>query len=499
MLDTVLTDSATSLVTRKQSLFYSDISRVITRTSMPGGTDRVLRVCERITQLSPQRAAECYERVRAAFEDRHRDITEEFRRNYYIAMRNLPGGADLDMNQLSPEHRILMGAYFTKEFSIEAAAFFNPSIVPHPDQSGMDDDSSRVLLSFRAVGEGHLSSIVFRSGVVDGNNDLTLDPLSRYVETPEVVRNPNYIKQTFCLKLDEMEVHDEVRDEILDDLPEEFTFKDLEDAIWIYGVHHPERSEHPTINTIKWVAKANYELIFSSDYDVSERVIFPYSDNESSGIEDARFVRFVDDDGEVVYYATYTAFNGTTILPQMLETRDFVRFKIITLNGSAVKNKGMALFPRKLDGQYYMVGRIDGENLYLMNSENLHFWHQAKLLVRPRYDWDLITIGNCGSPIETSEGWLLLTHGVGPMRTYSLGAVLLDLEDPSIVRAYMKKPLMVAEGKEREGYVPNVVYTCGYMRHNDSVLLPYAMSDTVAGFAVVDLEGLLNRLLDDAD
>ncbi len=484
-------------VSRKLNLFYSDISRVITQTYLPGGPDRIARVCDRIMRLSSAAAAESYKRVLSNFDMRHRNLAEVFKRNYYTALQNLPSGSGIDVNVLSEEHKLLMGAYFTKEYSIEAAAFFNPSIVKHPDQSDLDAGAVRVIISFRAVGEGHISSIVFRTGIVDQNLELKFDPISRFVETPEVVRNPSYDKHTFSLKLNELGVDDDICHEIMNDLPDSFSFKDLEDAIWIFGVHNPRLSEHQTISTIKWVAKANYQLRFSGSTDISERVLFPYSDNESKGIEDARFCRFVDDDGEVIYYATYTAFNGHTILPQMLETKDFANFNIITLNGEAVRNKGMALFPRKLDGKYFMIGRIDGENLYIMSSENVHFWHKANLLLRPRYDWDLITIGNCGSPLETPEGWLLITHGVGPCRTYCIGAVLLDLDDPTIVKAYLKEPLLGPTGKEREGYVPNVVYTCGSMIHDDAILLPYAMSDTVSGFATVKLSALMERLLND--
>ncbi len=482
------------MVKRKLNLFYSDISRVITRVNMPGGPDRVMRVCDRILRLSPSQATKTYQGILESFDTRHRNLSDTFKRNYYVALQNLPSGTPLDVNNLTEDHKLLMGAYFTKEYSIEAAAFFNPSIIPHPEQSGLPEGSVRIIISFRAVGEGHLSSIVFRTGVVGADLELTFDPVSQYVEAPEVVRNPDYDKHTFSLKLHELGVDTEICNAIMSDLNEQFTFKDLEDAIWIFGVHNPQQSQHQTVNTVKWLAKANYQLKFSADQDISERVIFPYSDNESRGIEDARFCKFTDEDGEITYYATYTAYNGYTILPQMLETKDFLNFNIITLNGDAAKNKGMALFPRRLNGKYYMIGRIDGENLYIMSSDNMHFWHKANLLLRPRYDWDLMTIGNCGSPIETPDGWLLLTHGVGPMRTYSIGAVLLDLEDPSIVRAYMEEPLIMPTGREREGYVPNVVYTCGVMAHDDALLIPYAMSDSVSGFATVQLSSLLERL-----
>ncbi len=488
-------DEALPIVKREPNLFYSDTSRVITQLNLPGGgPDRARRICERIIHLSPAEAQKAYAEVLENFDSRHKELPEVFERHYYIALQNVPHDPPLAVSDLSEEHRLLMGAYFTKEYSIEAAAFFNPSIVPHPDQSNMPEGSCRFIMSFRAVGEGHVSSIVFRTGVADAEVNLTFNPVTPYVETPDILPNPSYDKHTFTLKLTELDFEDHICQEIMTQLGEQFSLKELEDAIWIFGVHNPELSQHQTINTIRWLAKSNYQLRFSDSQDICERVIYPYSENESKGIEDARFVRFVEDDGTATYYATYTAYNGHIILPQLVETKDFVTFSMITLNGDAVKNKGMALFPRKLDGKYHMIGRIDGENLYIMSSENIHFWHKAKLLQQPSHDWDLFNIGNCGSPIETPEGWLLLTHGVGPMRRYCLGAMLLDLEEPAKVRGYLKEPLLQPTGKEREGYVPNVVYSCGAMVHNNEVLIPYGMSDSVSGFATVPLPKLLDRL-----
>ena len=249
-----------------------------------------------------------------------------------------------------------------------------------------------------------------------------------------------------------------------------------------------------TIEKVLWLARSNYELKFREDRRISEKVIFPVSENESRGIEDARFVRFIDDDGEVIYYATYTAYNGFDILPQLLETSDFISFKIRTLNGKEAQNKGMALFPRKIDGRYMMISRQDGENMYIMTSDHLHFWHKAKLLQEPKYSWEFIQIGNCGSPMETEAGWILLTHGVGAMRKYCIGAYLLDLEDPSKVIGRLAEPLLSPTEEEREGYVPNVLYSCGAIINNDEVIIPYSMSDTASGFAVVSVKELLSRL-----
>lgn len=484
---------SSELVKRHPNLFYSDISRVITRAFIPGGPDRIRRVCDRIMRMNPDEVKEAYAEVLANFKDRHRTLEETFRQNFYTAIQQLPTDRPVDISRLTEDHRQLMGAYFTKEYSIEAAAFFNPSIVLHPDQSNLPEDSCRFVLSFRAVGEGHVSSIVFRTGLADADCNLEFDEITPYVATPTIVPNPTFDKHTFWLKLGELDTDESVDKAIMTQLPEQFTFKDLEDAIWIYGVNNASHAHHQTLQTIKWLARSNYQVQFHDSHEISERVLFPYSENETMGIEDARFVRFIEDDGEVNYYATYTAYNGHTILPQMIETQDFLNFNIITLNGEAVKNKGMALFPRKVNDMYYMIARVDGENLYIMQSDNLHFWNRADLLQVPRFGWDLMTIGNCGSPLETEKGWLLITHGVGAMRRYSIGAMLLDLEDPSKVLGYLEDPLIEPNESEREGYVPNVVYTCGSMIHNGRLLIPYAMSDSVSGFATANLNDLLSQ------
>ena len=254
-------------------------------------------------------------------------------------------------------------------------------------------------------------------------------------------------------------------------------------------------SEHKDIGEkIMWLAKSNYELQFKLDQELSEKIIFPASQNDSNGIEDARFVRFVDDDGSVTYYATYTAYNGRDILPQIIETKDFLTFKMITLNGKFSKNKGMALFPRKINGKYMMISRVDGENLYLMSSDNLHFWQNAELIKGPENAWEFIQIGNCGSPIETDNGWILLTHGVGPMREYSIGVILLDIENPNKIIGNMREPLLICNQDEREGYVPNVVYSCGSIIHNNNLIIPYAMSDTCSGIVTVTLSELFKNI-----
>ncbi len=285
--------------------------------------------------------------------------------------------------------------------------------------------------------------------------------------------------------------------EIMDALPSRFTFSELDELIKKMKTYHRRHSSlfRETIWAMNTLAESNYEIRFGAEQDLSERIVFPHAPNEQKGIEDARFVRFVDEEsGEVTYYATYTAYNGVTFLPQLMETGDFLHFRFITLNGKAVQNKGMALFPRKIDGKYVMLSRQDNENIFLMYSDNIHFWHEARIILKPSYPWGFVQLGNCGSPIETEEGWLVLTHHVGAMRRYCIGAVLLDRDDPSRVIGRLKEPLLEPDENERNGYVPNVVYTCGALIHGDKLVMPYAMSDYATGIALVDLKGLMGKL-----
>lgn len=479
------------IVKRKKERFYAESSRVITKFYLPGGKERIEHIISRLLSLPKEETKKVYDHVITDFSSRHKNIKQIFNRNFKEVEEYI-----LDDAVLSDEMQSLIGAYFTHEYSIQSAAFFNPSIVASPIQNHVEKGSLRVVLSFRSTGEGHISSIEFRSGILDKNNHITFDPVSGFVETPEVIKNRTYIKSLFLRKLEEMESKNDISEEILEDMSDQFTFYDLQVAIdqrvaWPGEAH---QFIHDTTERMLWLARSNYDLKFREDKRICERVIFPVSENESRGIEDARFVRFIDDDGEVTYYATYTAYNGFNILPQLLETKDFFNFEIRTLNGNAAQNKGMALFPRKVGGKYMMISRQDGENMYIMASDNPHFWHEAKLLQEPKYSWEIIQIGNCGSPMETDEGWILITHGVGPMRKYCIGAYLLDLEDPSKVIGRLSEPLLSPTEEEREGYVPNVLYACGAMIHNEEVIIPYSMSDTSSGIASVSVKELLSRL-----
>jgi predicted GH43/DUF377 family glycosyl hydrolase len=353
-----------------------------------------------------------------------------------------------------------------------------------------------VVLSLRAVGEGHISSLTFRSGIIDAEGRITMKSPSGFACPARQKGEALYDKVCFEGKLLEMGLANDTSRAVMSGLEATFTFPQLEEAIRDFFKRQDMKSETDRLvfDKMLWLARCNYELGFDPRAALSERIIFPVSPSEQNGIEDARFVRFTEEDGKRVYYATYTAYDGKTILPQLLETEDFLNFKMITLNGPAVENKGMALFPRKIRGSYAMISRQDNENLFIMYSDNLHFWHDKSLLLRPSYPWEFVQTGNCGSPIETGEGWLVLTHGVGPVRKYCIGAVLLDLEEPGRVIGRLKAPLIIPGEDERSGYVPNVVYTCGAIVHNGHCLIPYAISDRATTFARVEVEELLSRL-----
>jgi len=354
----------------------------------------------------------------------------------------------------------------------------------------------RFVLSLRATGEGHISSITFRTGTINHQGTIVVDTPTRYVTKPDHIPPTSYKKELFWRKLEELGVIDSIAEAILKNLHEHFTTDELSQEISYLRryAHHRNVEFDRTASRLLAVAQCNYEIIYSAEETLTERVIFPTAPSESNGIEDARFVRFIEDDGTATYIATYTAYDGRVTIPQILETSDFMRFRISTLNGPEVQNKGMGLFPRRIDGQYVMISRQDGENLYLMRSDELHFWHTKIPLLKPTYNWEFVQIGNCGSPIETPEGWLVLSHGVGPMRKYSIGAFLLDLKDPSKVIKRLPQPLLSPDELEREGYVPNVVYSCGALIHAGQLILPYAMSDTASSFATVPLADLLKAM-----
>ncbi len=491
-------------IKRKRVTFAADRNRVITRLFIPGDAQKVRHLIHRLLDLPEREVDRLLDQILEDFSGRHRNINAVFLAHYREGKQYVD-----DPGNLSAKRRLLIGAYLTREYSIESAALFNPSMVADPDQNDLGPGCLRVIISFRATGEGHVSSIEFRRAVLNEKNDLVLEPVSPYLEAEKIVKNMFYDRNLFGLRLLEMILpkddpsHDrpstmranDVLLSLLDKLDDQFNYAQLREAL---SRIKQERELDPEIlpemlDRIDGLAKSDYQIRFSRETPLSERVIFPVSNHERRGIEDARFVRFVDGE-DVTYYATYAAFDGANAQTQLLETKGFLTFNISSLSGKHANTKGLSLFPRKINGKYAMISRIDGENLYVMYSSDVHFWHDAKKLQEPKYPWEFVQIGNCGSPIETDAGWLLLTHGVGPMRRYCLGATLLDLEDPTKVIGRLDKPLLAPDEYEREGYVPNVVYTCGGIVHNNEVIIPYAMSDSASSVATVSLPALLDLL-----
>ena len=486
------------LSVRKELINFSpDDSRVITKFFTPGNNYRTYNIISRVLTLSEKQLEDILDQTIKRFEHRHRNIKRIFKDNFERI--NTEG----DLSLLSLNQKLLIGAYFTMEYSIESTALFNPSIVPAPYQDN-NDESLNVIISFRAVGEGHISSIVFRKGIIDKDSVLKVETKSATVEKAKIIPNHTYQKESFISKLKELKSYDLV-EEIFDNLLDEFTYKELMESIARFKKKKEKKKEKKkkkklsekiprylqTIDVLEWLAESTYSVQFEKGLDISGRVLFPMSKNDSKGLEDARFVQFTDTDGSKRYYATYTAYNGRTILPQLIETVDFVNFDITTLNGKGSQNKGMALFPEKINGKYAMISRNDNENLYIMFSEDIYYWENPVLLKEPEMYWEFFQIGNSGSPLKTEKGWLLITHGVGPVRTYYLGAVLLDLKNPQKIIARLEYPILMADENERDGYVPNVVYSCGAIIHKDRLIIPYAMSDTRSGIASLSLNDLL--------
>jgi predicted GH43/DUF377 family glycosyl hydrolase len=422
----------------RQALYLRpDPTRVIVRPFKPATEPRDLNptdktranhIVERVLALDDMATASLLADVLENFQGRHRNLLKMFELRADEMEEALTAHS-----AFSKVQRQLIGAYFMHEYSFEASALFNPSMVPHPDQSGTATGSLRFALSLRAVGEGHVSSLTFRAGTIAADGSIAVDPTARLASSPRIGHR----------------ISGPIGDEI--------------------------------------------EVIFDPEQDISERVIFPVTESQSNGIEDARFVEF-SDDGRTTYYATYTAYKGTAIRSELIETSNFLSFRMSPLHGAAARNKGMALFPRRIDGKYAMIARQDNENLYLIYSDDLYRWEGGQAILKPQFPWEFVQIGNCGSPIELEEGWLLFTHGVGPVRKYSIGAVLLDKRDPSRVLGRSSEPLLRPEPTEREGYVPNVVYTCGAIRHNDQIILPYAVSDTFSNFATIKISALMQAM-----
>jgi predicted GH43/DUF377 family glycosyl hydrolase len=478
-------------VERVGPLLRPDPARVITRPMDLRNPRRVRSLVARVMALDDRQVSETLATVRERFLARHEDIEAVFLDHFRRA-------CDLAGTTVRPaaERRLLIGACLTMEYSIESAGLFNPAIVPHPDQGGLEPGAVRFLLSLRAVGEQHISSIVFRKGAIDAACRIHFAPVPKHTYCPRPEPNTRFDKALFLRQFVEMGGYKGVARLILDAMPDPFTRWQLQEALGRADLPHDGRGAlWRTAAQMRWLAHANYELQFPPGSRPAQAVIFPATEPERHGMEDLRLVCFHEPDGARHYYGTYTAYDGLQGLPMLLDTRDFTVFRISTMGGRYVRDKGMALFPRRVRGRYAAISRHDGENLFVLTSDDVRFWNQAHKLQQPAEPWELLQLGNCGSPIETEAGWLLLTHGVGPVRQYCIGAVLLDRDEPTRVLGRLRDPLIVPSDEEREGYVPNVVYSCGSMIHHGRLIVPYAMSDNRTGFCVVSVDELLAALL----
>ncbi|BAU53095.1 glycoside hydrolase family 130 protein [Mucilaginibacter gotjawali] len=484
-------------VERKPIRINPDPKRVIARFFFIGN-ERSRELIKRVMTLDDDTVFGIVSPLLQEYSKRHRNITRVLDRNC-SKLKPLFKELKIDYKKLTDYRRLLVGSYFTHEYSVESAAFFNPSIVEDPDQTELQEGHKRVIISFRAVGEGHISSITFRRALIDQNNEITVLPAGNYIDEAEIIRNEIYNKKLFFDKAAITQTNVSILKELESKLDQHFEYSSLRRIIIDSQKLLGSDIKKFEYDKILWLADSYYEIVFSLDTDISDRVIFPISEFERKGIEDARFVSFRNEDGSIIYYATYTAYDGSLIMPKLLQTTDFITFKMKPLYGDGAQNKNLALFPRKINGKYAMISRIDGCNNFIMYSDNINVWETPILLQEPKYTWEFIQIGNCGSPIETEHGWIVITHGVGPMRRYVLGASLLKLDDPAVEIGRLKEPLLVPNSDEREGYVPNVLYSCGSIIHNGKLIIPYGVSDSSTAFAEVDLADLISKLISDKD
>ena len=488
--------AAAPLARRGAHVLRPDASRVLAKLFLPGqeilthGVSRADAIIGRALDLTDEETSTILADTVSRFHARHSAISETFAAHFSLVKHRLPHTA-----QPTHERQQLIGACFTQEYAVEAAALFNPSIVAHPDQSGLAADELRFVMSLRGVGEGHISGVEFLTGVLAPGDTVRLDERGSFVcagQTAPATLSRDFLRAMLAERDDA-----EAATYLLSLLPEKFEAAVLKEALASVGRDRLTRgSTDAVIDQILWVASCNYQLTFPSDRPLSERIIFPASADESRGVEDARFTQFFGDDGTTSYYATYTAFDGAHVTPKLLHTRDFATFDSTQLAGPAAKDKGMALFPRRVRGRYLMLSRWDRENISLTSSPDALVWSDPVPIYRPTQPWELIQLGNCGSPIETADGWLVLTHGVGPVRTYGIGAILLDLDNPAKTIGALRQPLLTPTEAERDGYVPNVVYSCGALIHKETLVLPYGCSDSAIRFAFIPMPDLLQRLKD---
>jgi predicted GH43/DUF377 family glycosyl hydrolase len=408
-----------------------DPSRTVVRPFEPGyppgfdqGRSRTDETVALIVGLDDHELAHQLRGVTGSLDENHRDVDATLMRRFREMAHLIPSA-----NTLSPAQQRLIGAYFSQEYSYEAAALFNPSAVLHPDQSGVAEGALRFVLSLRGVGEGHVSSVTFRTGVWTPGGTLTIDD--------------------------------------------------------------PGATSVPPVITTDDGSTTGVHLDSSGALSISETVLFPILPSQKQGIEDMRLVRFTEDDGTITYHGTYTAFSGAEARSELLTTTDFRSFEMQGLTGEVASAKGMALFPRRIDGRYVTLGRQDNRSIWLNVSSDLLHWDSGTKLIEPSYPWEFVQMGNCGSPIELDEGWLVMTHGVGTVRNYCIGACLLDKADPSKLLARTPRPVLAPSPHERDGYVPNVVYSCGAIVQGRTMLLPYAVADSFSAFGSLSIDNLL--------
>jgi predicted GH43/DUF377 family glycosyl hydrolase len=480
-----------ALATRTSHDLRPDTSRLVLRPFIPGATNfggdhtHLDQIIRRALELPEAETTALLEDLRSRYVPRFPDIEATWSQHFELA-RARSSLTDTDIDR-----QLVIGALLTQTYAYEAVSLTNPAMVPIGEPA---DGAQRFLMSARAIGEGHISSIAFISGHVDDSGNVVLDPRHPSVTNGERSA-PRYSREAFMSKLSELGFMTQTTEMILGLVPDRFTAEELEKAHDLaMDTDRDPLAVQEAMKRTHWVADSNYEVAFDRSLPVSEHVISPAAPVESGGMEDARFVRFTDDDGSTTYYATYTAFDGVHVLPQLIETADFHTFRMATMTGPAIHHKGMALFPRKILGEYVALSRHDHERSFVLRSDNVRVWDNAEVAFGPQTEWDMVQTGNCGSPIETESGWLVITHGVGPMRRYVLGALLLDLDEPSKVIARLREPLIVAEGDEALGYVPDVVYSCGSMVHASNLITPFGYSDQGIKIAVTPMDDLVHAM-----
>lgn len=481
------------LVRRTRHFLRPDPTRVISQIFLPGqelalGESRSATVLRRVLSLSKTETEADLTALRAAFEQRHQGLTKIWQDHYDLVAHRIDGRTP------SPEQQLLIGAAFTQEITLEGSSLCNPSMVAHPDQSGLVPGSTRFVLTLRAIGEGHISRVEWRTGVIDAADTLTWDDLPTATAVGSTTSG-RYDRAVFRHRLTDLLNDPANATFVLAGLDEVFDRGELDQALHKLHDQRLTRGLAPrTVEHVEAIASASYTVTFDGQSAINQRVLIPSSPAERQGIEDVRIAAMTMLDGEVSYVGTYTAYSGTAVQLHLLRTCDFTTFSMVPLSGPGARDKGLAIFPRPIGGRYFALSRADRETNAISASSDLLRWEQPVVIQRPQSGWDLVHLGNCGPPIETAQGWLVLTHGVGPMRTYGIGALLLDLDNPLIVLGRLHSPLLMPERQERSGYVPNVVYSCGAMLHGDTLVLPYGCSDTFTRIALVNLTDLLRLL-----